>query len=139
MTNSSSFSVVCYRTARSAMAREHVRMGADNGPERADFSATVFVVTEIVGRTADWDALSSTALKLMTWKNLRDLNSKGIAIGSHSSCHKDLLTLSSEEVVAEGGQARVALREKLDIDTKAIAFPWGRSNGAVLEILARRG
>ena len=67
-------------------------MGADNGPERADFSATVFVVTEKVGRTADWDALSSTALKLMTWKDLSDLNSKGIAIGSHSSSHKDLLT-----------------------------------------------
>jgi peptidoglycan/xylan/chitin deacetylase (PgdA/CDA1 family) len=107
--------------------------------ERADFSATVFVVTEKVGRTAGWDALSSTALKLMTWKDLRDLNSKGIAIGSHSSSHKDLLTLSAEEVVAEGGQSRVALLEKLDIDTEAIAFPWGGSNGAVREILAGFG
>lgn len=107
--------------------------------ERADFSATLFVVTERVGRTADWDELTAKPLPLMNWKELRELRDRGVEIGSHTATHKDLLTLSSAAVMAEARRARATLREKLDIEAGSIAFPWGGSNETVRRVLARCG
>jgi peptidoglycan/xylan/chitin deacetylase (PgdA/CDA1 family) len=107
--------------------------------QRADFSATVFVVTEKVGGIADWDIGSGKPLKLMDWEELRALHAEGIAIGSHSATHKDLSALSPVGVFWEGERARTMLREKLGIDAEMIAFPWGRGVSAVESTLARCG
>jgi peptidoglycan/xylan/chitin deacetylase (PgdA/CDA1 family) len=107
--------------------------------ERADFSGTVFVVTEKVGGLADWDELADSAPPLMSWGDLAALRDKGVEIGSHSATHQDMQTLSSAGVLREGELARSTLRDKLGLDATAIAFPWGRSDASVREALAGCG
>ena len=107
--------------------------------ERADLSATVFIVTDKVGGTADWDELAGEALPLMSWQDLGTLRDKGIEIGSHSASHKDLPTLTAPQVKREGERSRRMLRDRLGVDAKTIAFPWGRHNASVRDALAECG
>lgn len=107
--------------------------------QRADFSATVFVVTDKVGGAADWDEVASQPLRLMDWSELRTLSANGITIASHSASHKDLTAISAAMVCSEGARARGTLQEKLGIEVKAIAFPWGRGDEAVRRELATCG
>jgi peptidoglycan/xylan/chitin deacetylase (PgdA/CDA1 family) len=106
---------------------------------RADFSATVFVVTDKVGGVADWDTIVSKPLPLMTWEDLGSLASNGVAIASHSASHKDFLKLSATDIQSEGERARRTLKEKLGGEVKAIAYPWGRTNASVCSTIAACG
>jgi peptidoglycan/xylan/chitin deacetylase (PgdA/CDA1 family) len=107
--------------------------------ERADFQATLFVVTERVGHVADWDPAVSRPLTLLSWRDLRELQAKGVEIGSHSASHKDFSAISVDQVLAEGQRAREKLQEKLGSQAKMIAFPWGRGDEEVRRTLARCG
>ena len=69
--------------------------------EAADFRVTIFVVTAKVGATADWDITSRPPLPLMGWDDLRELQRRGFEIGSHTSSHADLRTLSEDEIVRD--------------------------------------
>lgn len=105
----------------------------------AGLQATVFVVTERVGAVADWDHLASAPPKLMDWDELQAWITQGHAVASHCRMHRDLTTLSDEEIAADSHEARAALKRKLDIDATAVAFPWGKSNPRVEQALAANG
>ncbi|MGO9991007.1 MAG: polysaccharide deacetylase family protein [Steroidobacteraceae bacterium] len=107
--------------------------------ERAGFTATMFVVTDKVGQTADWDAVTGDYLQLMTWENLRSLRDRGLMIGSHTATHRSLPTLSTADIVSEGERARRRLREELGIDVTSIAFPFGHTDERVREALSQAG
>ena len=107
--------------------------------EAADFRATIFVVTAKVGATADWDITSRPALPLMGWDDLRELQHRGFEIGSHTSSHVDLRTLSEDEIVRDCRETRAALREQLGRDMTAMAFPWGWTDPRIRIALARGG
>jgi peptidoglycan/xylan/chitin deacetylase (PgdA/CDA1 family) len=100
---------------------------------RADFKATLFVVTERVGRVADRDPAVSRPPPLMTWRDLQELREKGVEIGSHSATHRDFSAISLDQVAVEGQHARETLCEKLTSEAKIIAFPWGRGDEGCVE------
>jgi peptidoglycan/xylan/chitin deacetylase (PgdA/CDA1 family)/SAM-dependent methyltransferase len=107
--------------------------------QRADFTATVFVVTNKVGGVADWDKITGEPLPLMGWDELRQLQAEGVTIASHMASHKDLLTLTDEEIIEDGKEARRALRDMLGMDVGSIAFPFGRNDARVNQAVARSG
>ena len=107
--------------------------------DRAGFSASLFIVTDKVGAAADWDVAVSSPVKLMGWKALRRLKAEGVEIGSHSASHADLSAIPGGEVHGEGERARLALRNKLGIDARTIAFPWGRADEQARAALAQCG
>ncbi len=107
--------------------------------EAAGFRATVFVVTDKTGGVADWDTVSGPSVELMSWDDLRSLEARGFSIGSHTTSHVDLTTLSDDEIVHDSGAARAALSRELGHDIDRIAFPWGRSDARVRAALARGG
>ena len=107
--------------------------------QRAGFSATIFVVTDKVGGLADWDVAVSKPLKLMGWKELRQLAGGGVEIGSHSASHADFSVVPPGEVRKEGDRARATLRGKLRLDVNIIAFPWGRADDRARAALTECG
>jgi peptidoglycan/xylan/chitin deacetylase (PgdA/CDA1 family) len=107
--------------------------------EAADFRAAIFVVTDKVGATADWDITSRPPLPLMGWDDLRELQHRGFEIGSHTSSHVDLRTLSEDEIVRDCRETRATLREQLGRDVTAMAFPWGWTDPRIRIALARGG
>jgi peptidoglycan/xylan/chitin deacetylase (PgdA/CDA1 family) len=101
--------------------------------------ATLFVVTDYVGRTNAWEARPSQSvptLPLLGWHALARLAEQGITLGAHTRTHPDLTRLpataqrdeiagSVERLTAETGQ-----RPKL------FAYPYGRVNDDVATIAA---
>ena len=83
--------------------------------EAAGFRATVFVVTERVGASADWDMTFGPPLRLMRWDDLRALEARGFSIGSHTTAHRDLTVLMDAEMSATA--ARRGQRSAASWDT----------------------
>lgn len=66
------------------------------------FSATVFLVSEQVGKSNQWDTVYGERVPLMDWSQIRQLQAQGIEFGSHTATHRPLTALSAAEVVREG-------------------------------------
>ena len=109
--------------------------------DRADFSATVFVVTDHVGGRPEigWGLGDAEFPHLMSWEDLSALRDRGVDIQSHTASHRDLLKLTEEQILHEGLEARRKLREQLGIEASSIAFPYGRSNPDIAAVLSRSG
>ncbi|HEV2805580.1 MAG TPA: polysaccharide deacetylase family protein [Chthoniobacterales bacterium] len=95
------------------------------------FPAAVFVVTDQVGRTAEWDQLYGPPAPLLDWRALQQLSSDNVAVGSHGRTHRRFRSLSPEEVVGEGRLSRALLQDRLGQPVRALAYPHGDTNAAV--------
>lgn len=103
------------------------------------FGATLFVVTDRVGGTNDWDAAHGERVELLGWDELRHLARAGIEIGSHTATHPHLTALSAEEITREAARSRAALTRELGVDPVAIAYPYGDVDAGVRRIVGGVG
>ncbi len=70
---------------------------------RHGFSATVYLVTDHVGRRNDW-GLAPRALgeqNILAWEQVNELSQSGWEIGAHTRSHPDLRVLPRPEVERE--------------------------------------
>ncbi|NTV44205.1 MAG: polysaccharide deacetylase family protein [Candidatus Yonathbacteria bacterium] len=95
---------------------------------RYGFSATMYVVTSVVGR--------SGYLGYLTWDDVRKMQSEGWEIGSHSHTHAHLPDLSPNMIDQELRISAETLREH-EIDAVSLAVPFGEYNETVLDIARR--
>jgi peptidoglycan/xylan/chitin deacetylase (PgdA/CDA1 family) len=91
------------------------------------FSATVFVLSELMGRSNEWDA-SATKWPLLSVPDIERLIDAGIEIGSHGSRHVALSTADAEQRRAEVISSRERLESKLGIAVRGFAYPYGSCN-----------
>ena len=89
------------------------------------FTATVFIVTDLVGKTNEWDRNYLPEVPLMGWQEILELQEQGIRFGSHTASHKPLTALTNPAIVNEGASSRSAIRRALGITTNIIAYPYG--------------
>ncbi len=95
------------------------------------FGATLFVVTDRVGGTNEWDAAYGEVVDLLGWEDLRRLVREGVEIGSHTATHPHLTGLSPENAVRELARSRTAILGELGVDPVPVAYPYGDVDGAV--------
>jgi O-antigen ligase/peptidoglycan/xylan/chitin deacetylase (PgdA/CDA1 family) len=108
--------------------------------DRHRFRATVFVVTDLVGKTAPWTATDNDpAARLATWEEIRSLRDRGWEVGHHSATHPDLTTLGDERLATEVGRGLRTLEREMGSPVESIAYPWGRHSPAVLAAAAASG
>ncbi|MFN2431286.1 MAG: polysaccharide deacetylase family protein [Gemmatimonadota bacterium] len=100
--------------------------------------ATFFVVTERVGRTADWDPLLGDAA-LMTWEHLRDLRQAGFGVGSHTSTHPWLTRLEPEAMQLELRGSRETVEDRLGEPCCGLAYPYGHRDERVVAAAGAAG
>jgi len=106
---------------------------------RYGFSALVFVVTDRVGETADWDAALGGGAPLLTWDAIRTLHGEGVSFGSHSASHANLMTLTPEHLVRELAMSRSALEAALGVPVTSVAYPFGECDAAVSHLAGACG
>jgi peptidoglycan/xylan/chitin deacetylase (PgdA/CDA1 family) len=91
------------------------------------FSATVFVITRMVGRT--WEGR-----RAMTAAQIREWSSSGIEFGAHSRTHPDLRTISGlrlhDEIVGSGDE----LAQILGSAPAAFAYPFGECTAEAVRL-----
>jgi peptidoglycan/xylan/chitin deacetylase (PgdA/CDA1 family)/SAM-dependent methyltransferase len=104
-----------------------------------DFTAEVFVVTDRVGDSADWDIAYGTPAPLMDWSQLQALAAAGVRFGSHMASHSHMAELSSREIVLEASRSRAALERALGVECRSIAAPFGEGDERFLRIARQCG
>jgi len=107
--------------------------------ESAGLTATMFVVTDKVGQTADWDVVTGDKLPLMSWPELRALVKRGLVVGSHTAKHPSLLKLSTEQIIEEGMRSRRTLNDELGADVRCFAYPYGHLDERVRRAISQAG
>jgi peptidoglycan/xylan/chitin deacetylase (PgdA/CDA1 family) len=90
-----------------------------------DLSAEVFIVTDLVGRCAEWDASCGTPAPLMDADKIIMLAAGGVSFGSHLASHPRSDRLSSSELAEEMLRSRLQLEAWLERPTTSLAAPFG--------------
>jgi peptidoglycan/xylan/chitin deacetylase (PgdA/CDA1 family) len=98
--------------------------------EHLHMPATDFVIT---ARISDGDP------SFLTWPELRLLEQRGFAIGSHTVHHLDLTLLPPREALSELVLSRQALQRHLRRPVRWFAYPAGRFDRPVVALVRRAG
>jgi len=97
------------------------------------FTATVFVVTDYVGRRLRHGA------QFATWDELRRLRDAGWEIGLHSATHADLTAVDNGKLDHEVLDAARVLEHRLGEPVWSMAYPWGKYTPAAIEAVMKCG
>ncbi len=107
--------------------------------KRFDFTATVFLVAESIGKTNSWEKADSEQVQLMGWREIRQLRDAGIEFGSMSATYQPLTGLSPTEIVREGSKSRAILERGLGKPVKCFAYPYGSVDKMVEKLVCAIG
>jgi len=99
--------------------------------------ATVFVVTDRLGKTNDWDA--GPVWPLLDADGVRELAEAGIEIGSHTATHVRLAGLEPEALAAELRSSRDTLADLLGSAPRGFAYPYGSVDRAARDAVRAAG
>ncbi len=105
--------------------------------------ATVFVVADTLvppGKEIDWvDQAVPVPLRTLTLPQLEEMAAEGIGIGSHSTRHADLTTLSEDDCRADLLHSRELLEDLLRRPVPQLAYPRGRHDPGVRRAAEQAG
>lgn len=91
------------------------------------FNATVFLVTDHCDRYNDWpgNPRDFPRSKLLSWKEIKELNKLKIEFGSHTRTHTDLRKIGPEQITRELVESKLAIEDALGCEVKTFAYPFG--------------
>lgn len=102
--------------------------------------ATVFMVSERIGRIADWvSGEKAQSAALMGTRTLRELAAHGITIGSHTATHPHLSALCPEAQQQELCTSKQRLEDLLGLPVQHLCYPYGDYNQATPGIAEAAG
>lgn len=104
---------------------------------RSGFGATVFVISDRIGGTNEWD--EGPDWPLLTADGIRELAAAGIEIGSHSADHVRLAGLAPGQLVAQVAASRASLADLLGADVRGFAYPYGSMDAAARQAVRDAG
>lgn len=93
--------------------------------QKHDFSAEVFVVTDLVGDTARWDSIYGPPAPLMDAQTIARLHAQGVSFGSHLATHSASGGLSTLDLIGELARSRAAISQWLGKPVQCLAAPYG--------------
>jgi peptidoglycan/xylan/chitin deacetylase (PgdA/CDA1 family)/SAM-dependent methyltransferase len=103
------------------------------------FQATMFIVTDLVGASNVWDDRLEEPLALMDWPTIRELPSHGVELGSHTSRHLPLVSLSAAELTRDLCRSRLSFHENLNMTVRSVCYPYGLHDATVLSMAGASG
>jgi peptidoglycan/xylan/chitin deacetylase (PgdA/CDA1 family)/SAM-dependent methyltransferase len=101
-----------------------------------DFTAEVFLVTDLVGKSALWDVDIGPPTPLMDAETVGRLASEGAFFGSHTATHRAIDGLSTDELAAELLRSRAAIAQWTGQAPSSFAAPFSVTDRR-LAILAK--
>ena len=104
-----------------------------------DLSAEVFVVTDLVGCEASWDAEYGDPAPLMDARTIAELAKAGVRFGSHLATHRPADGLASAELLAELARSRSMLETWTGRPVTALAAPHGICDDRLVTLAERSG
>jgi peptidoglycan/xylan/chitin deacetylase (PgdA/CDA1 family) len=102
--------------------------------------ATLFVVSDAVGRTNRWPAgpdRGVPTMPLLGWGALARLPVQGVDLGSHTRTHVDLTRVTGARLEEEIGGGRERLREETGVTPTVFAYPYGGLSDQAVAVVGR--
>jgi peptidoglycan/xylan/chitin deacetylase (PgdA/CDA1 family) len=97
--------------------------------DKYGFKATVFVVSDYVGKDNTWDYnLFGNRSRHLNWQQIQLLSKKGWEIGSHTASHLDLTGLSADQIVYELEISKMKIENEIDKPVDYLSYPFNRFN-----------
>lgn len=93
--------------------------------QQEGLSATVYLVSSLIGHTADWLHDWPNKPKLMSAQAVRELHRQGCDFGSHAATHPRLSHLDAASQRAEIFDSKKALEDLLGEDIPDFCYPYG--------------
>lgn len=95
--------------------------------QRFGFTATVYVITDFVGTSNQWESPPGGLgrQQTMEWDQLHSLVEAGWEIGAHTRTHPSLRLLGEDELKNEISGSRSHLEQRLGIHVTSFAYPYG--------------
>ena len=101
------------------------------------FSATVFVVTDLVGARSNWQG--ETGSPLLSWEQIKLLQKAGVTFGSHTCSHPRLTSISEQQLWHELADSKKCLEDRLSEEVGYLAYPHGESNTRIQQVALEAG
>jgi peptidoglycan/xylan/chitin deacetylase (PgdA/CDA1 family) len=95
---------------------------------RRGFSATMFIVSGLLGGTNEWDG--APVWSLMSAGQVRELADAGMEIASHGATHTRLAGVTAQQLEAEVSGSRASLGELIGAPIRGFAYPYGSMDAA---------
>ncbi len=102
--------------------------------EELRLKGIIFIVTELVGKKSLWDKNYGNTKRIMTWEQIREMESLGFLFWSHTAYHVDLTRLNRDELLCQLKKSKDTLEEKLNHEVPGIAYPYYRVDWRVKEM-----
>lgn len=105
--------------------------------QRYKFTATIFLVTDEIGRKNCWDHDEyGEMIQLLNWREIRQLQANNISFGSHAATHRSLSSLSFRDIVREFKRSKDTLEQGIGVEVNSLAYPYGDYNRIAQYIMA---
>ena len=101
-----------------------------------DFTATVFVISDLLGGSNSWD-LAGPRKPLMTADQIRRVAQRGMEIGSHSRRHVSLT--SPCDLIGEVSESRTILEDLIGEQVTGFCYPYGHLNKLAVDTVRAAG
>jgi peptidoglycan/xylan/chitin deacetylase (PgdA/CDA1 family) len=107
---------------------------------RRGFPSVVFLLSEKIGRNADWLAKDGLdPAPLMGRKRIEELTGAGVEFASHGRTHRRLSRLAPEEIREEIVRSKAELEDLLQAPVRHFCYPYGDYNAVALEAVREAG
>lgn len=107
--------------------------------QKYDFTPEMFIVTDKIGGTSDWDAEYGSNYQLMDEATIKRLAREGVIFGSHMATHPKSDQLSTRALLDELERSRDRMTEILGSPPVALAAPYGLLDVRYAEMARRAG
>jgi peptidoglycan/xylan/chitin deacetylase (PgdA/CDA1 family) len=107
--------------------------------QRHGFTATMFIISGLLGRTNEWEEEQAPVWQLMTAAEVAQVAAAGIEIGSHSVTHPKLRGIDKNRLREEVAGSRSSLTDLLGQPIQGFAYPFGSMDAAAREAVRSAG
>jgi peptidoglycan/xylan/chitin deacetylase (PgdA/CDA1 family) len=109
--------------------------------QNRNIPCTIFVVTETLGKAANWEDIGETHghERIMTVDQIRNVSSTLVSFGAHTLTHPVLTALDEQSARKEIFESRSRLRELTGREISLFSFPYGAFNNHLIRLCREAG
>lgn len=104
------------------------------------FTATVFLVTDLIGKSNFWDSSQGdVAERLLSREQVAECQAAGTEFGSHTLDHADLTACSDADAWRQISDSKTAVEEVTGRPALTFCYPYGRFTTGTRDMVRRAG